>query len=181
MSNNKFLVSSIIIIVIIGLGLGLTKIYSKLSNNHKPDDFQVLTELPPEIERTNPVPEVRNWSSNDRTFYYFNWGHQPTSGYNLSLLSVKNKKLIIQASSPDPDQINAQVITYPYLLVSLPKGEYSYEVIDEHQRPIKDIFRSKNQPLQLTLFVPSGSQGISKRQVLRDLIFPRFARHSDKR
>lgn len=168
MSKKTFLIVSITFITIFLIGFGYIKIDDKLSDSRQTDDIKILTELPPEIERTNPVPEVRIWNSNDRTFYYFNWGLQPTSGYNLSLLAVKNKKLIIQASLPDPDNINAQVLTYPYLLVSLPKGEYRFEVVDERNRPIKDIFRPKNRPLSLTVFVPSGPQGILERKVLRD-------------
>lgn len=158
----------VIIIINLCLGFGLIKAFPKLYNSSKPINVKVITELPSEIERTNPVPEVRNWTRDGRTFYYFNWGFKPTSGYSLSLLKVKGNTLTIQASSPGQGSINAQVITYPYLLLSLPKGDYRFEVVDDQNRPLQNIFQPKNPPLELTIFVPSDSGLITKRKVLRD-------------
>lgn len=168
MLKNTHLTLSTIIISALSIGLIFLKIYPILSNDQKIKVNKVLNKLPIEIERTNPVPEIRNWISNGRTYYYFNWGLKPTSGYHLSLHSVNNHKIIIQAFSPGNDSINAQVITYPYLLLSLPKGDYHFEVIDNHQRPLKNIFRPKNTPLKFTIFIPSGVGAFSQREVLRD-------------
>lgn len=168
MSKNIVIKLSIIIIAVFCIGFGLIKVYSKIYDNQKMKEIKILTELPLEIERTNPVPEVRNWSSDDRSFYYFNWGLKPTTGYDLSLLSFNGNKIIIQASSPEAGSINAQVITYPHLLLSLPKGDYHYEIVDEHNRPLKDIFHPENPPLKLNISIPSGSGDIFQRKVLRD-------------
>lgn len=168
MPKNMILTLSVLIIAIFSIGFGFLQIYPKLSNNLEMKEIKVLNKLPIEIERTNPVPQVRNWISNSRSYYYFNWGLKPTSGYHLSLLSVDDHKIKIQAFSPDKDSINAQVITYPHLLLSLPKGDYRFEVFDDHRRPLKNIFRPKNPPLKFSIFIPSGFGGISQREVLRD-------------
>lgn len=163
-----FLILSGLIILTLGLSLTIVMIYPKFFQTSKITNFEIVTELPSEIERTNPVPEVRHWDSDNRTFYYFNWGLKPTTGYSLNPLSVKNNKIILQANTPDKDSINAQVMTYPYLLLSLPKGEYQFEVVDNKHRPLKDIFLPKNPPLRLNLFLPSALGKVFQRVALRD-------------
>ncbi len=168
MFKKRPLIITVIIVFTLCIGFGFVKLSPMILKDQKMNHVKILTELPSEIERTNPVSEVRNWDSKNRTFYYFNWGFKPTSGYSLNLVEIKGHKLIIQAFSPDQSSINAQVLTYPYLLLSLPKGNYSYEVIDKHNQFLKDIFHPKNPPLKFTIFVPSETGDISERKILRD-------------
>lgn len=168
MLNKTIITYSLIIIATVSLGLTVLKIFSKSAIGLELKDIQILAQLPAEIERTNPVPEARTWNSDERTFYYFNWGFKPTSGYDLTLLSIKGNTLVIQASAPSPDMITAQVITYPHLLLSLPKGDYDFTVVDEKHRPLPNIFKPQQPALELTILVPSESGSFVWRRVLRD-------------
>lgn len=152
----------------ISAGYVLIKFTPALSRGLILKDVKVVAELPFEIESKNPVSEVRHWNRDGRTFYYFNWGLKPTGGYSLKLLGVRDKKIELQAVTPGQDQMVIQVITYPYLLLSLPEGNYDYEVVDREGKPVKDIFTPKNPPLKLTLFLPGEAGRIAERQVFRD-------------
>lgn len=54
-------------------------------------------------------------------------GEQPTSGYEISFISVSEANNKYQVSYewivPQPNSVGLQVITYPYLLLQLPKTE----------------------------------------------------------
>lgn len=127
----------------------------------------VSENLPFGIERNNPVPEVRHWEMEGKTYYYFNWGLKTTGGYSLELLGVENNLLKIKAHSPRKGQMLIQALTFPYLLVSMPQGDYHYEVINEEGKPVTDIFTPKNPPLKMTVFLPRNER-VSKREILRN-------------
>jgi hypothetical protein len=134
----------------------------------KNDEVAILEKLPFGIERNNPIPEVRHWDLEQKTFYYFNWGLKTTGGYSLELLGVENNLLKIKAKAPQKGQMLIQTLTFPYLLISLPRGNYRYEVVNEEDKPIKDdIFIPKNPPLKMIIFLPRDNQ-VSKREILRD-------------
>lgn len=133
----------------------------------KTTDVLVLEELPFSIEPKNPIPEVRHWDLAGRTYYYFNWGLKPTGGYSLELANVQNNLITLKAVTPQKDQMLIQVLTFPSLFISLPKGRYRYRVLDNEGRLVKDIFRPKNPPLKMTIFLPK-EDGIARREILRD-------------
>lgn len=128
----------------------------------------ILSKLPPSIERQNPVPMVRFWDEGKRTFYYFGWGEKPTGGYSLELIEVRNGLIRLRAVEPQPDLMVTQVLTYPSLLLSLPKGSYRYEVIDSRGYMKADVFKASRSPLELKLRIPSGGDEDRERRVWRD-------------
>lgn len=128
----------------------------------------VLDEIPFQIERENPVPMVKKWDEGKRTLYYFNWGEKPTGGYVLNFLEVKKGVIRLQAIEPPADEMTTQALTYPHLLISLPKGVYRYEVLDGSGRKIRDAFKTKSHPLQFTLILPTLGGAEAQRQVWRD-------------
>ncbi len=128
---------------------------------------QVLHDLPPTIESSNPVPEVRSWSEGGRKYYYFNWGLKPNSGYRLEFAGLKGNRITIRAVAPGPGEMAAQVLSYPYLLIALPDGNYRYEVTDAAGKALPDAFKPEHPPLRLNLFLP-GPGGTFERTVLRD-------------
>ncbi len=151
---------------------------SAKSNNHfsaavsketNPEDYTVEENLPFGIEINNPVPEVKHWNFNQRTYYYFNWGMKKTGGYRLEILNVKDHLIKVKALSPRKDQMLIEAITFPSLLISLPQGDYVYEVVDETDNRIQDIFSPKNKPLKMVIFVPKTDGQIAKREILRDV------------
>jgi len=131
------------------------------------NQVQVIDEVPFSIEPLNPVPEVRHWDEGDRTFYYFNWGVQMSGGYSLRFEGLQDKTIRIKALHPKPGEMAIQVITYPKLMLSLPRGDYKYQITDENNRPLDSIFKPGYTPLRLSIYVPDG-EGIRPRTVLRD-------------
>ncbi len=131
--------------------------------------YLVEEDLPFGIERNNPVPEVKHWNFNKRTYYYFNWGLKKTGGYSLEILSVKNHLIKIKAQSPRKDQMLIEALTFPALLISLPQGDYAYEVVNEKGCRIQDIFSPKSKPLKMIIFVPKANGQIAQREILRDV------------
>lgn len=124
-------------------------------------------ELPFEIERNNPVPEVRHWDNDDITFYYFNWGLKNSGGYNLNFESLNNNLITVKALVPAKSNLSIQILTFPHLLISLPQGQYSYRVVEPSGKPIENFFICEHPPLKFSIFLPyCGS--IKARVVLRD-------------
>lgn len=132
-------------------------------------NYLVEENLPFGIETNNPVPEVKHWNFNKRTYYYFNWGLKKTGGYSLEILSVKNHVIKIKAQSPHKDQMLIEALTFPALLISLPQGDYAYEVFNEKGCRIQNIFSPKREPLKMLIFVPKTNGQIAKREILRDV------------
>jgi hypothetical protein len=124
----------------------------------------VLNELPATLERNNPVPEVRTWTEDGRTYYYFNWGVQSSGGYALEWAGLKGNLITVKAVAPKPDALVSQAFTYPSLLLSLPAGQYRWQAVNDQGKPLGDIFRATRPPLRFTLVLPGGL----KRAVLRD-------------
>ena len=56
-------------------------------------------------------------------------GRQPTAGYYYTLKDARQQggvaELLLHWHSPDPDSMQAQVITYPCIVVGLEKGSFS--------------------------------------------------------
>jgi hypothetical protein len=136
--------------------------------SQKENEAFVVENLPFGIERDNPIPEVKHWDLEKRTYYYFNWGLKTTGGYSLALMSAKNNCLQIKAQRPRKDQMLIQALTFPSLLVSLPQGRYRYKVINETGKPIKDIFTPKSPPLKMTIYLPKSDGRVGKREILRE-------------
>jgi hypothetical protein len=127
----------------------------------------ILESLPFGIERDNPVPEVRHWDLNDKTYYYFNWGLKKTGGYSLELISTTDHLIKIRAKKPAKDQLLIQSMTFPSLLVSLPRDQYRYEVVNDKEETLSDIFTPMHPPVKITLFLPRDGQ-VMKREILRE-------------
>lgn len=152
------------------IGLLITGVFVNYRvDQEKPSQsgVRVLRDLPFAIEPTNPVPEVRSWNQNGRTYYYFNWGLKPTGGYDLQFAGIRKNTILIKALSPASNAMRIQILTYPRLLLSLPSGKYRYQVIDENNKTLNNIFKPKNQPLKLTVYLPDVAETKS-RVVLRD-------------
>lgn len=130
----------------------------------------VLTQLPFEIEKTNPVPEVRHWNDNGKTYYYFNWGMKSTGGYSLELAGVEKNLIKIRAHAPQKDQMVVETLTFPWLYLVLPEGDYQYQVRDETGKLLDHIFTPKNPPLIFRVFLP-GEGRMVPRRILRDPYF----------
>ena len=66
-------------------------------------------------------------------------GQKPTAGYSLKLdqkssrISKNSAVISLTWSEPDPGMVTAQVITHPFILLSISKGGYnSVKVVDQH-------------------------------------------------
>ncbi|HEX3047404.1 MAG TPA: protease complex subunit PrcB family protein [Bacillota bacterium] len=127
----------------------------------------VLTQLPFEIEKTNPVPEVRHWIKNGKTYYYFNWGMKSTGGYSLELAGVEKNLIKIRALAPKKDQMVTETLTFPSLYLALPEARYKYQVSDADGKQLDHIFTSTNPPLIFRVFLPCEGR-IVPRRILRD-------------
>jgi hypothetical protein len=73
-----------------------------------------------------PPPEV---DFTESAILFISYGEQKTAGYSINVRSVfkKNGTLIVKAVliSPPQDVFTAQVITNPYVLLTVPAGDYS--------------------------------------------------------
>ena len=64
-------------------------------------------------------------------------GSRPTAGYNISIVSTFTKDGTVlvryQESTPRPGTMSAQVLTFPYHLVAIPKaaGDVTFEKLDK--------------------------------------------------
>ncbi|HBF36916.1 MAG TPA: hypothetical protein DDW50_06305 [Firmicutes bacterium] len=134
----------------------------------KDTSLWVEENLPFGIERNNPVPEVKHWDFEKRTYYYFNWGLKNTGGYSLEVMDVQEHIIKIKAQSPRRDQLRIEALTFPSLLLSLPQGHYRYKVVNEKGERMGDIFLPPTPPLKLTVFVPKENGQIARREVLRN-------------
>jgi hypothetical protein len=64
-------------------------------------------------------------------------GRQPTPGYSFSLLDARLKdgkaELTLRWHSPEPESIQAQVITYPCIVIGVEQADYSIvRAVDEN-------------------------------------------------
>lgn len=153
----------LILLSLIVFAIGFFAIRST-RENYRP---MVLQELPIGIERHNPVPMVRAWNEGNRRLYYFGWGEKPTGGYSIELIEVKNGVIRVRAKEPSTDMMVTQAITYPYLMISVPKGTYRYEVVNSEGEVQRGTFRSARHPLEFNLVLPGQGEDIERR-VWRD-------------
>lgn len=150
-------------LALLGLAAGFRHNFSSAPAN----PVEIIDEVPFSIEPFNPVPEVRHWEEGNRTIYYFNWGVQMSGGYSLQFDGLQGQTIRLKALRPKPGEMAVQVITYPKLLLSLPQGDYDYQVTDEKNRVLDSFFKPNYTPLQLSIYVPDGDE-IRQRTVLRD-------------
>ena len=127
----------------------------------------VVTELPPNLEENNPIPMVTSWNEEGRTFYYFSMGMKPTGGYLLELIGVENDLIKVKAIEPAKDAAVIQMLTYPRLLVSLPEGEYKYQVYNEAGEKI-EFPQQKTEPLAFKVVIPDNQGKLIERTIYRD-------------
>jgi hypothetical protein len=85
----------------------------------------------------------------------------------LEYLGVRGRTLVIKAVFPKPGILYAQVVSYPHLLLSMPKGSYSFEIVDSLGKPLDDLFHPQYNPLRLSVLVPFND-GLRPRTVFRD-------------
>jgi len=75
-----------------------------------------------------PRPDPPDVDFSDSRVVFLSFGKQNTAGYSVELLSVyiKANVLVMEAmiSTPLKDSMQAQVITHPYLLVTVPEAGY---------------------------------------------------------
>lgn len=128
----------------------------------------VMAEIPFDLEQDNPVPMALHWEKDDKSYYYFNWGVKPTTGYRLEFDGIEKNKMTIRAVSPLSDEIVAQVQTYPKLLLVLPKGSYDYRVVDQFGRALTSVFQPEKTPLAFKVYLPAGESWATRR-VWREL------------
>ncbi|HBE80898.1 MAG TPA: hypothetical protein DDW65_24390 [Firmicutes bacterium] len=164
----KFWLHALLTLVILcGVAITYKVMGSRWPMIGKEGTVVISESLPFGIERDNPVPEVRHWDLNDKTYYYFNWGLKKTGGYSLELISATDHLIKIRAKEPAKDQLLIQSMTFPSLLVSLPRDQYQYTVVNDKGDTVSDIFKPKRPPLKITLFLPRDGQ-VLKRRILRD-------------
>jgi hypothetical protein len=163
---NKMVVFLVIGILLIS-AISAVIFYAQRSAAQKRYQAMVLTQLPFEIERFNPVPEVRHWNENGNTYYYFNWGLKPTGGYSLELAGVEKNLIKIRALAPEEDQMVIQTLTFPWLYLVLPEAEYEYQALDKSGKPLGEIFTSQNTPLDFRVYLSKEGR-IIPRRILRD-------------
>jgi len=75
------------------------------------------------------VPSPPEVDFTENAILFISYGEQKTAGYSINVRSVfkRNGTLIVKAVliSPPPDVFTAQVITNPYVLLTVPAGDYS--------------------------------------------------------
>jgi len=97
--------------------------------------------------RTEPVPEI-TVGLKDNYLLVVNMGQQSSGGYGLSLLKeqaeITGRHLLISVrwQTPKPGMMQAQVITSPCLLVSVPRQD-NYNAIVIFDQNIKKRFTFK--------------------------------------
>jgi hypothetical protein len=76
-----------------------------------------------------PVPSPPKVDFTESAILFISYGEQKTAGYSINVRSVfkRNDTLIVKAVliSPPQDVFTAQVITNPYVLLTVPAGDYS--------------------------------------------------------
>ena len=155
----KNIITGIVILVLVVVGV---VVFRPRSINP-----EILSEVPVGFERNNPVPMVKQWTEGDTTYAYFSLGEKKTGGYSLELVEVTKRKIRIKAIQPNEDTLTTQALTYPYLLLALPKGQYGYEVVDTDGNSLPDTFKPSNPPLEMTLVLKKDGEYL-ERTVLRD-------------
>lgn len=128
----------------------------------------LMAEVPFDLEGNNPVPMTLQWMQGGKLYYYFSWGIKQTAGYRLEFGGIEKEQLTIRAVAPTSDDIVAQVQTFPKLLLVLPKGHYTYRVVDQFGRVLTSAFQTKNKPYFFQVYLPVGEKWASRR-VWRDL------------
>lgn len=127
----------------------------------------LMAEIPSDLENDNPVPMTLQWGQDGKSYYYFSWGVKPTAGYRLEYGGLENNVLTIRAISPGSEDFVAQVLTYPKLMLVLPKGNYTYRVVDQFGREVKSIFQPEREPMAFKVIFPHEKRW-SVRRVWRE-------------
>jgi len=95
----------------------------------KPRQFNEKPQALPEVDFTN------------QSLIVLALGHKPSAGYSINLnrktavLQGNKLHLSVSFKAPDANSIQAQVITSPCKVLSLPKVEYSEIVLDSAVKP----------------------------------------------
>lgn len=94
----------------------------------------LLQEINRQILGKEPKPYLLDFKS--MNVLVLEMGYRPTAGYSLSInkekIRVENKQAIVtvQWAEPPEDSMQAQVITSPCAIFTLPKGDYSKVTVD---------------------------------------------------
>jgi hypothetical protein len=94
----------------------------------------LLQEFNHQILGKEPKPYLVDFKS--MNVLVLEMGYRPTAGYSLSInkekIRVENKEAIVTAQWDEPpeDSMQAQVITSPCAIFTLPKGDYSKVTVD---------------------------------------------------
>jgi hypothetical protein len=83
-------------------------------------------------------------ASEDLLLFALSKGRQPTPGYFFSLTDarLKDQRAILELTwhSPGPDSVQAQVITYPCIVVAVEPGNYrEVRAVDQNQELLGEI------------------------------------------
>ncbi|MCK8825577.1 protease complex subunit PrcB family protein [Fuchsiella alkaliacetigena] len=91
-------------------------------------------------------PEVEVWLANMRDYFVagtvdteegrfliVNWGQQPTAGYEVSIVDIREHKeeLQVKVKFQKPEEMAAQVITYPYTVKKVSETEQRVNFIPQ--------------------------------------------------
>ena len=103
-----------------------------VSNQQQLDSL--LREFNRHILGNEPAPYLVDFRSTNTLL--LEMGYRPTAGYRLSIneamISVKNNEAVVLAQWDEPpeDSMQAQVITSPCAIFTLPRGDYSRVTVD---------------------------------------------------
>ena len=83
-------------------------------------------------------------SQSELLLFAISAGRQPTPGYYFSLKDARLKngvaELQLHWQTPDPDSVQAQVITYPCIVVGLEAGDFSdIRAVDQHGEKLGEV------------------------------------------
>lgn len=98
----------------------------------------LLQELNRHILGGTPIPYLVDFRS--MNVLVLEMGYRPTAGYSLSIneseIRVKNNEALVigQWDEPPGDSVQAQVVTSPCVIFTLPKGNYSRVTVDFHNK-----------------------------------------------
>lgn len=154
-----------IIVALFAVGVLIAAFAVGSSLAQKP--IALMVDIPSDMEQNNPVPMILHWDKGDKSYYYFNWGLQPSAGYRLEYSGFIKNAMTVKAIVPGYQQMVAQVLTYPKLLMELPKGSYNYHVVDENGKDITSTFQTKQTPLTLEVTLPIDGK-LTVRRIWRE-------------
>lgn len=111
--------------------------------NNAQDGFSPGPQIPEELrdwlENSKRIFAGQTRNHGDRTYLLATWGQKPTAGYVVKIVSlgIQNNEVIVTCrfTEPVPGHAVAEVITYPYDLVEVPRLTVPARFVAEGGKP----------------------------------------------